>query len=83
MVMILAGDFLQLRKIQMPREIIKMKHRVVPAVFAEKRDVLTEVHVLQMVGDKAAVASLDPLAKIADDAIRMTDIIVHYEDFII
>jgi hypothetical protein len=40
-----------------------MEHRVVFAVLAEERHVLTEVHVLEVICDKAAIAALDTLAE--------------------
>jgi hypothetical protein len=54
----LFGDFLELRYIHQKREFVEMEHRLVAAVLAEKRDVLAEVHVLEMISD-APVTPLD------------------------
>jgi hypothetical protein len=40
-----------------------VKHRLVFAVLAEKGHVLAEIHVLEMVSDKAAIATLNALAE--------------------
>ena len=40
-----------------------MEHRLVLAVIAEKRDVLAEIHILEMIGDKASVTTLYALAE--------------------
>lgn len=44
-------------------EFLKVEHRLVLAVFAKERDILAEVHVFEVIGDKAAVATLDALAE--------------------
>lgn len=40
-----------------------MKHSIVLAVLAVKCDVLAEIHILEVIGDKTAVTSLYPLAE--------------------
>ena len=40
-----------------------MEHRLVLAVLAKECDVLAEVHVLEMIRDKAAVATLNAFAE--------------------
>jgi hypothetical protein len=55
----LFGDFLELRYIHQKREFVEMEHRLVAAVLAEKRDVLAEVHVLEMISDETPVTPLD------------------------
>lgn len=77
--MMFFGDFLQLADIQKTGEFIKMKHRFVLAVIAEKRNVLAEEHILQMIRDKASIASLNALAKFDYD-FRL--VFHHFEDFI-
>ena len=44
-----------------------MEHRVVFAVFTEKSDVLAEVHILEVVRDKTAVAALDALGELLEN----------------
>jgi len=44
-----------------------MEHRLVFAVFAEKRDIVAEIHILQMIGDKTPVAALDAFAKLCQN----------------
>lgn len=56
--MMLVGRLLEFRGVQKPRELIEMEHRMVAAMLAEKRNVLAEVHILEMIGDKAAVTPL-------------------------
>jgi hypothetical protein len=46
------------------REFVKMEHRLVTAVFAKKRNILAEIHVLKMVRDKASVTPLDAFPEI-------------------
>ena len=65
--MMLIGDFLELRDVEHSGKLVKMKHRFVFAVFAEKSHVLAEIHILQMIRDKAAVAALDALAEFFDN----------------
>ncbi len=43
-----------------------MKHRLILTVVAKERDVFSEVHILEMVGDETAVATLDAFAEIFD-----------------
>ncbi len=38
-------------------------------MFAKERDVLAEVHVFEMIGDKAAVATLDAFAEFVENVI--------------
>ena len=57
---------IELCHIEKLRELVKMEHRLVLTVFAKECDVLAEVHVLKVIGDKAAVAALDALAKLSD-----------------
>jgi hypothetical protein len=61
--MIVVGYFLELRDIKQSREIVEVEHRIVFAVFAKERDVFAEIHILEMIGDKAAVAPLYPLTE--------------------
>jgi hypothetical protein len=44
-------------------EFVEVKHRVVLAVLAKERHVLTQIHVLEMVRNKTAVAALYPLSE--------------------
>lgn len=67
---IVFGNFLELRYIKHLRKIIEVEHRLVLAVFAEKRGVFTKVHIFQMVSDKAAIAPLNALAEFADNIVR-------------
>lgn len=47
-----------------------MEHSLVLTVLAEECDVLAEVHVFQMIGDKTAVAALDALAEFVENVLR-------------
>ena len=62
--MVLAGHFIQFRNIQELREIVKMEHRLVFTVVTKEGDVLAEIHILEMIGNKTSVATLDAFAKI-------------------
>ena len=66
MVMILR-DLFELRKIQQPREFVKVKHVLVFAVLAKERHVLAQIHIFEVIGDKASIAALYALAKFSDD----------------
>ena len=66
LVMMIAGGYVEFADIDQAGELVKVKHRFVLTVFAKERDVLTEVHILEMVGDKAPVTPLDALAKFGD-----------------
>lgn len=41
-----------------------MKHRLVFAVIAKKRNVFAEIHIFQMIRDKTAVATLNAFAEL-------------------
>ena len=62
MVIVTRGP-IELRCVKQFREVVKMEHRVVFAVLAKECDVLTEVHVLEVIGNKTAIATLYALAK--------------------
>src|SRR5436190_1451760 len=47
-----------------------MEHRLVLAVVAEECHFFAEIHILQIVGDEAAVATLNALAKFGYDLWR-------------
>lgn len=63
MVVIFVGHLFEFRDIQELREIVKVEHGVVFAVVAIERDILAEIHILQMIRDEAAVTSLYPLTE--------------------
>ncbi len=65
--MMVLTDLVQLAQIEQAREFVKVEHRVVFAVFAEECDVFAEVHVFEVIGDKAAVATLDALAEFVEN----------------
>ena len=46
---------------------VEVKHALVLAVFAEERDILAEIHVLEVICDKAAIATLDALAEFCEE----------------
>ena len=53
-----------------------MKHRLVSAVFAKKRDVLAEIHILEVIGDKTAIASLNALSELVQNL--SFDLLAHF-----
>ena len=61
--MVFFGYFFELRYIQQTGEVVEVEHVLVLAMFTEERHVLAEIHVFQMIGDKAAIAALDALAE--------------------
>ena len=61
--MIFFGDLFELRNVQQLRELIEVEHGFVFAVFAKESDVLAEIHVLEMVCDETAVATLDAFSE--------------------
>jgi hypothetical protein len=66
-VVMFFGDFFQFRYIEQSCEIVEVEHGLVLAVFAKERNVFAEVHVLEMICDKAAVATLNAFAEFCDD----------------
>lgn len=62
MVMILFGNFAEFFAVEYFRENVKVKHRFVPTVFAEISDIFAQIHILQMIRNKTAVATLNALA---------------------
>ena len=64
MVVIVFRNFLELRNVQQLRKIVEVEHRVVLTVLTKERHVLAQVHILQVIRDKAAVTSLYPLSKL-------------------
>ena len=67
--MMVAVRFIEFLDIEQFRELIKMEHRVVLAVLAKESDVLTQVHVLEVIGNKTAVAALYTLAEFFNYAV--------------
>jgi hypothetical protein len=63
LVVVFFGDFFQFRNIHKPGEVVEVEHVLVLAMFAKERHLFAEIHVLEMVGDKAAVAALNALAE--------------------
>jgi len=59
-----AGHFVQFCDVEEFGEIVKMEHRLVFAVFAKEGHVLAEVHIFEVVSDKATIATLYSLAEI-------------------
>jgi hypothetical protein len=59
-------------------EVIEVKHRIVLAVLAEERRILTEVHILQMISNEASIASLYAFAKIVQKFILSAGFCRHY-----
>lgn len=63
MMMIVRG-FAQLRNIEDLRVFVKVKHRIVFAVFAVICDVFAEPHILHIKRDQTAVTALNALAEL-------------------
>jgi hypothetical protein len=61
--MMFFRDFLQFRYVYQPREFVEMKHVLVFTVLTEKSHILAEIHVLEVICDKAAIAALNALAE--------------------
>lgn len=66
MVLVFLG-FAELRGVHEPRKVVEVEHCVVLAVLAEERDVLSEIHVLEVIGDETAIAALDALTEFGED----------------
>jgi len=60
-------NFLKLRDVEEAGKVIEVKHVLVFAVLAKERNVLTEVHVFEVICDKASVAALNTLAELFED----------------
>ena len=63
----IVGDLFQLFEVHERRKLIEVKHALVLAVFAKERDVLAEVHVLEVISDKTSVAALYAFTKFGED----------------
>lgn len=61
--MIFFGHLFEFRDVHQFRELIEMEHGFVLAVFAKESHVLAEVHVLEMIRNEAAIATLDALSE--------------------
>src|SRR5690606_5335833 len=70
MVMVFIGLARQYAEVELSCKIVKVEHRVVLAMFTKERRVLAQIHILQMIGDKAAVAALNTLAELRDQFVR-------------
>ena len=57
------GDLFQFAEVQQLREFVEVKHILVFTVLAEKRHVFAEIHVLEVICDKASVAALNALTE--------------------
>lgn len=64
MMMVVFRNLFELRYVQQLGEIIEVKHRIVLTVIAKERDVLAEVHILQVISDKTAVTTLNTLTEL-------------------
>lgn len=53
-----------------------MKHRLVLTVVAKEGNVLTQIHILEVIGDKTAITTLNAFAKYLDDFLAC----LHYLD---
>ena len=67
--MLVPSGFRELRNIEMPGKLVKMKHGVVFTVFAKESDVFAKVHVFEVIGYKAAVTSLYTLAEFTKNCV--------------
>jgi hypothetical protein len=70
--MMVVGHLLEFVDIDQLGKFVKMEHRLVFAVLAKKRDVLTEIHILQVICDETAVAPLNALSEVFDAKCRFT-----------
>jgi len=66
LMMVVCLTAIKLGRVKQPRKIVKVKHRVVLTMFAIERNVLTQIHILEMIGDKAAIAPLDPFTEFVE-----------------
>ena len=62
--MVFVFRFLQFRRVHKTRKLVEVEHRVVLAVLAKEGHILAEVHILEMIRDKASIAALDALGKL-------------------
>jgi hypothetical protein len=64
--MVLVVSTIELRKVHQLRESIEVKHGVVLTVLTKECDVLSEIHILYVVRNKAAVATLNSFAEFCE-----------------
>ena len=62
--MVMLGcTLIQFTDIQQLCKFVKMKHRLVFAVFTKESDVFAKIHIFEVIRDKTAVATLDAFPK--------------------
>ena len=61
--MVAFGNLAKLAQIEQPRKLVEMKHRLVFTMLAEKRDVLAEIHIFEIIRNITTVAALHALAE--------------------
>jgi len=64
MVVIVFGNFLEFRNVKQFRKIVEVEHRVVLTVLTKERHVLAQIHILQVIRNKASITTLYPLSKL-------------------
>ena len=55
--------FIELADVEELCKVVEVEHCIVLAVLAEERNILAEIHVLEVISDKAAIAALNALAE--------------------
>jgi len=67
--MMFARYLVQFADIEQLCEVVKMEHSLVLAVFAKEGYVFAEIHILEVISDKTAVATLDAFAKFFENVL--------------
>ena len=61
--MMIVRHFAELVQIQKLRKLVKMKHRLVLTMLAEKRYVFAQIHILQIIRNVTTIAALHAFAE--------------------
>ena len=61
--MVVLGNFAKLAQIHQARKIVEMEHRLVLTMLAKKRDVLAQVHILQIIRNITTITALHALTE--------------------
>jgi hypothetical protein len=67
--MVIVCRLAQLARVDGFRKLGKGKHRIVFTVLAEKRSVVAEIHIFQMISDKTAETALGALSELLQNLI--------------
>ena len=75
--MMVTCDLVQFGDIEQLCKLIKMEHHLVLAVLAKERNILTEIHIFQVIGDETTITALNALAKFFENMLIGFHLLYH------